>query len=117
MARIEPNDGRMVHSVRLTRGPKSWIQANVAGIPVGIILDTGAEVSVLTSKMWATLPTAVRANAKCHNREDDKHLSGPGGSLKATVIVDLPIEWAESHCYSNFGLYPIFPTTSWVLLG
>ena len=69
LERIEPKDGRMVHPVRLTRGPKWWIQANVAGIPVGVILDTGAEVSVLTSQMWAALPAAVRANAKCHNRE------------------------------------------------
>ena len=99
----------MVHPVGLTRGPKWWIEANVAGVSVGVILDTGAEVSVLTSQMWAALPVAVRANAKCHNRNDDKQLSGLGGSLKATAIVDLPIEVGGITLLQQFWVVPDFP--------
>ena len=109
LARMQPNGGRMVHPVRLTRGPKWWIRANIAGIPVGVILDTGAEVSVLTSKMWFSLPTAVRANASCHNRDDDKNLSGLGGSLKAMAIVDLPIEVGGITLLQQFWIVPDFP--------
>ena len=68
---LDPNE-RMVTTVRLSRGPKWWIKALVAGIPTDAILDTGAEVSVLTEAMWNLLPTAVRANAGLATRRRQK---------------------------------------------
>ena len=51
-----------------------------------------------------TLPTAVRANANCHEMEGDKELNGLGGSLQALTIVELPLEIGEyTLYYNNFG--------------
>ena len=99
----------MINSVRLSRGPKWWIRAAVAGLPVDVILDTGAEVSVLTDTVWTNLPPAIRANAKCHEMENDKKLSGLGGSLKALAIVDLPLEVGGITLLQQFWIVPNFP--------
>ena len=105
----ERNDGRMINTVELARGPKWWIRAVVAGLPVDVLVDTGAEVSVLTDTLWTALPTAVRANANCHEMEHDKQLSGLGGSLKALAIVDLPLEIGGITLLQQFWVVPNFP--------
>ena len=99
----------MINTVGLTRGPKWWIRAFVAGMPVDVLVDTGAEVSVLTDALWTALPIAVRANANCHEMEHDKNLSGLGGSLKALAIVDLPLEIGGITLLQQFWVVPNFP--------
>ena len=103
------NDGRTVNAVGLTSGPKWWIQAVVAGMPVDVIVDTGADVSVLTDALWNALPTAVRANANCHEMEGDKELNGLGGSLQALTIVELPLEIGGITLLQQFWVVPNFP--------
>ena len=103
------NDGRTVNAVGLTSGPKWWIQAVVAGMPVDVIVDTGADVSVMTDALWNELPTAVRANANCHEMEGDKELNGLGGSLQALTIVELPLEIGGITLLQQFWVVPNFP--------
>ena len=103
------NDGRMINAVRLARGPKWWIRAVVAGLPVDAILDTGAEVSVLTDSVWTNLPLAVRANARCQEMGQDKKLSGLGGTLSALAIVDLPLEVGGITLFQQFWVVSNFP--------
>ena len=84
----------------------------MAGLPVDVLLDTGAEVSVLTDTVWTTLPPAIRANANCHEMENDKKLSGLGGSLKALAIVDLPLESGWNHAITTIlgcAKFPVQP--------
>ena len=79
------------------------------GVPTDVILDTGAEVSVLTERTWTSLPVAIRINAKCHEYGEDRKLNGLGGSSRALTIAKLQIEVGGITLSQQFWIVSDFP--------
>lgn len=100
-----------VGTVHTNSGKKLYLEANIAGEKLTFLVDTGADVSIITQNSWDQLPSHVRDSDYLSNGNTKNNiLEGVGGEVSAKGIVELPLTVMGRTSLHTFWILPKYST-------